>query len=43
MTKKLSIDTLDNEVIEEEEDEKAESEENENNSLRPSISPEKVN
>lgn len=43
VTKKLSIDTIDNEVIEEEEDDKAESEENENNSLRPSISPEKVN
>ena len=42
VTKKLSIDTIDNEVIEEEEDENAESEENENNSLRPSISPEKV-
>merc|ERR1719341_237284 len=41
VTKKLSIDTIDNEVIEEEDDEKAESEENENNSLRPSISPEK--
>ena len=43
VTKKLSIDTIDNEVIEEEEDDKEESEENENNSLRPSISPEKVN
>ena len=43
VTKKLSIDTIDNEAIEEEEDDKAESEENENNSLRPSISPEKVN
>ena len=43
VTKKLSTDTMDNEVIEEVEDEKEESEETENNSLRPSISPDKVN